>query len=143
MPAILEFAWGNADYTEYCSLRQDWLRTPLGLNLNDDDLGAEKIQRLFGVYEDDVLIGGAAIIAHDDGNFQLRQMIIAPDFQHRGYGQLLMQYIEAAMREASVSRMFLLARLVAEGFYTRCGYTRVGDEFMHVTIPHIRMEKAL
>jgi hypothetical protein len=143
MTTLREFAWGDADYMDFCRLRQDWLRAPLGLDLNDDNLDAEKTQRLFGVYEDDALIGGAAVLKHHDGSAQLRQMIVVPNFQRHGCGRLLMQHIEAAMYEAAVDRMFLLARLVAEDFYARCGYARVGDEFTHVTIPHVRMEKTL
>jgi len=140
---LREFSWGDADYIEFCRLRQDWLRTPLGLNLSDDDLDAEKAQRLFGIYEKNSLVGGAAILVHADGDAQLRQMIISPSFQRRGYGRMLVKHIEASMRKASIHRIFLLARLEAKVFYTRCGYARIGDEFMHVTIPHIRMEKAL
>ncbi len=138
-----EFSWGDADYIEFCRLRQDWLRTPLGLSLSDDNLDVEKVQRLFGVYEEDALVGGAAVIVHANGNAQLRQMIISPSVQRRGCGKLLVQHIEANLREASIRQVFLLARLHTEGFYARCGYVRVGGEFMHVTIPHIRMEKVL
>jgi len=143
VPVLREFSWGDADYLEFCRLRQDWLRTPLGLNLSDDNLDAEKAQRLFGVYEKGILIGGAAALVNADGDAQLRQMIISPSLQRRGCGRLLVAHIEANMRKASIRRIFLLARLDAEGFYARCGYARIGDEFMHVTIPHIRMAKAL
>lgn len=143
MTTVREFAWGDADYAEFCKLRQDWLRTPLGLDLRDDDLDAEQTQRHFGVYENDTLVGGAAVLLYDDGSAQLRQMVVVPNLRRRGLGQLIVQHAEAAMREAGVRRMFAQARLVAEKFYADCGYVRVGDEFMHVTIPHVRMEKTL
>ena len=35
------------------------------------------------------------------------------------------------------------ARMTAVGFYAKLGYTRVGDGFTEVGIPHVKMEKRL
>ena len=70
-------------------------------------------------------------------------MLVVPEFQRRGLGQLVVRSIEEAVRLDAIRLMHLSARLAAVDFYAHCGYTRVGDEFVHMTIPHIRMEKTL
>jgi len=140
---LREFAWGSSDYEEFCRLRQRYLRAPLGLDLYDEDLAAEQAHRHFGLYCDDELIGGAVFVTGADGTAQLRQMLVAPEYRRHGLGHRIVRHVEAAAREASIQLLFLEARLEAVEFYRRCGYRRVGDEFFHVTIPHVRMEKSL
>lgn len=138
-----EFEWGGADYDVFCRMRQQYLRAPLELDLFAEDLAAEREHRHFGLYEDERLVGGASIVPHADGSAQLRQMLVTPEFRRRGLGRLLVRHMEAALREHSVPLLYMNARLEAVDFYARCGYTCVGDEFVHATIPHLRMEKML
>jgi len=140
---LREFAWDSTDYEEFCRLRQRYLRAPLGLDLHDEDLAAERADRHIGLYHDDELIGGAILAPAAGDTAQLRQMLVVPQYRRRGLGHRIVQHIEAAARESSLRLLFLEARLEAVEFYRQCGYRRVGDEFIHVTIPHVRMEKSL
>jgi len=139
---VREFAWGTPDYEEFCRLRQRYLRAPLGLDLYDEDLDAERACRHLGMYDGDVLIGGALVLV-DDHTAQLRQMLVVPEYRRRGLGRQIVRQVEAAARERSARLLFLNARLEVAEFYRRCGYRSVGDEFVHVKIPHVRMEKSL
>ncbi len=143
MATVREFAWGSSDYRDFCRLRQHHLRAPLGLDLRDEGLDVERTQLLFGLYDEDRLIGGAIVVPLGDRHAQLRQMLVVPDARGRGLGRLLIEHIEAVLRERPVRLLHMNARLEAVGFYERCGYGCIGDEFIHITIPHVRMEKLL
>lgn len=143
MATVRNVPWGGSDYREYCRLRQKYLRAPLGLDLYDEDLDAERTQLLFGLYDGTALTGGAIVVPHADRSAQLRQMLVVPDARGHGLGRLLVEHIEAALRERTVRVLYMNARLEAVGFYERCGYDPVGDEFIHVSVPHVRMEKNL
>lgn len=140
---LREMAWGSSEYEDFCRLRQRYLRAPLGLDLRDEDLDAERSHRHFGLYHDDELIGGAVLVAGSDERAQLRQMLVVPEYRRRGLGRRIVRLIEATARESSTRLLFLEARLESVDFYRHCGYRAVGDEFIHVTIPHVRMEKPL
>jgi predicted GNAT family N-acyltransferase len=143
LTAIREFAWGTPDYRAFCELRQQILRAPLGLNLYDEDLDAEKNHAHIGLYDGDRLAGGAILIEHDDKVGQLRQMLVIPELRNRGLGRRIVGGVEDAARARSMRTLFLHARHVAVDFYRRCGFATVGDEFMSHGIPHVRMEKSL
>ncbi len=143
MVTVRDFRWGGNDYREFCRLRQEYLRAPLGLDIYAEDLDAERTQLLFGLYDGAALIGGAIVVPLSEHRAQLRQMLVVQDSQGRGLGRLLVEHVEAALRGRGIRLLSMNARLEAVGFYERCGYERVGDEFVHVTIPHVRMEKAL
>ena len=143
MVRIAEFDWGSEHYAAFCDLRQEFLRAPLGLDLFDEDLDAERDQRHFGIFDDGNLVGGAIIIERPDGTAQLRQMIVRPGHQGTGLGTQLIAEIESALRQASIGKLVLHARTGAVPFYERCGYRVVGDEFEHVSIPHRHMQKDL
>lgn len=143
MPELREIDWGGAEYREFCRLRQQYLRAPLGLDLTDEDLDAERAHRHFGLFEDGTLIGGAVIVPKDTDTAQLRQMFVVPEHRSRGLGRLIVRHIEAVASESRVGRLFLEARIEAVDFYRRCGFQTVGEGFVHLTIPHIRMEKSL
>ncbi|MFW2403167.1 MAG: GNAT family N-acetyltransferase [Gammaproteobacteria bacterium] len=140
---IREFDWGTADYRAFCELRQEILRVPLGLNLYDEDLDAEKNHVHIGLFDGDRLAGGAILIRHDDAVGQLRQMLVVPDLRNRGLGRGIVDGVEAAARARAMPTLFLHARLIAVDFYRRCGFATVGDEFISHGIPHVRMEKSL
>lgn len=143
MPEIREFAWGTPDYGAFCELRQEILRAPLGLNLYDEDLDAEKSHAHIGLFDGDRLAGGALLIEHGDKVGQLRQMLVIPELRNRGLGRRIVGGVEDAARARSMRTLFLHARHVAVDFYRRCGFATVGDEFVSHGIPHVRMEKTL
>lgn len=143
MAIVREIEWGGPEFASFLGLRQEYLRAPLGLDLYDEDLDAERDYRHFGLFDGDTLIGGAVVVPRGDASAQIRQMIILPQYRRRGLGAKIVGTIAQVMRENSVTLLFLHARADAVEFYRSCGFQSVGDEFPHVTIPHRRMEKAL
>jgi predicted GNAT family N-acyltransferase len=140
---IREFDWGSSDYRAFCQLRQEYLRTPIGYDLFDEDLDAERDHLHFGLYTGTRLAGGAILIRTDEHVGQLRQMLVIPEFRRRGLGRRIVNRIEEAARNISLRLLFLNARLPAVDFYRRCGFETAGEEFSSHGIPHVRMEKLL
>ncbi len=65
--------------------------------------------------------------------------------KHRcGWGKQLMEYSMADLREhLPAAKIRLHSQKHAEGFYEKCGFYPVGDEFLEEGIPHILMERPL
>ena len=144
MARVREIDWDSADCAKFLDLRQRYLRAPLGLDLHDEDLDTERDCRHFALLDDEgALIGGAVVVPHDDTSAQIRQMLVRPDQRRRGHGAEIVAAIEATLRDNGIEHIFLNARADAIEFYERCGYRVTGAEFLHVTIPHRRMEKSL
>jgi len=60
-----------------------------------------------------------------------------------GYGKSLMQFIEAAAKEADYHTLTLNAQCHAQHFYETLGYTTFGDVFLEENIEHIVMTKTI
>ncbi len=138
-----QIACGSNEYEEELRLREKLLRKPLDLELRDQDLENEEKQYHFGIFEENKLL--ACLIAKpvDDKVVQLRQMAVLPEYQRKGIGKVLMEFTESELRNRDYNQIWLNARMEVERFYQNLGYETVGNEFMEVTIPHVKMEKAL
>ena len=141
---VREFAFASDDYRAACALRQAVLRAPLGLDLRDEDLSAERAQHHFGLFDEaGVLVACAIAQPLSPTETKIRQMAVRPSHQGQGCGRRLLEGVEAQLAERGCTRLVLHARLSAAGFYAKLGYGRTGDEFTEVGLPHIRMEKRL
>ena len=71
----------------------------------------------------------------------MRQLAVATELQGRGLGKTLVRYAESFARQSGYQEIVLHARESAVRFYEKLGYTRQGDCFTEVTIPHYQMRK--
>jgi len=124
-------------------LRQDVLRSPLGLNLFDEDLLSEKNEVFFIAHENDTLLSCLQLRKLDEERLKLRQMATHQGKQAKGYGKKLVEYAEQWGLENGFVSIELHARKVAQGFYEKLGYSKVGAEFIEVEIAHCKMIKKL
>ncbi len=92
---------------------------------------------------DGEVVGCVGFYPQDEGIVRLRQMAVSPRLQRQHIGARLLAFAEAWARENGIVRIETHARIVARGFYGRCGYEAYGDEFVEVTVPHIKMRKSL
>ncbi len=136
--------FGSDDFRRECDLRHQILREPIGLSLSDEDLSDEKHQCHFGLFDDE---GGllACIIAVplSSTRAKLRQMAVSEAFQNQGCGRQIIRKLETRVEESGFVHVFMHARSSVVGFYEKLGYSKTGDEFLEVGIPHFRMEKDL
>ncbi len=138
---FLEIPYGSPDYRAALELRHEILRRPLGLDLYAEDLAVEEQEWHFGCKDQGQLIATVTLRPDGPTRARLRQMAVATSYQSRGIGRRLIEQAEPIVRTRGVSEISLHARCEAQGFYTRLGYERVGEEFMEVGVRHVEMRK--
>jgi N-acetylglutamate synthase-like GNAT family acetyltransferase len=133
----------SKEYQQMVKLRNDMLRKPLGLKLDKEELDKENEDVLMGAFEDDRILGCCLLTRVDSKTVRLRQMAVPNNLQGRGIGRALMIFAENIARDMGYKTLIMHARKTATGFYEKLGYTKVGNEFEEVTLPHFVMEKIL
>ena len=138
---IREVAHASRAYWATVDLRHAILREPLGLRFSAEELEAESDSHHVACYRGDRLVGCLVLRPRGGGDVQMRQVAVVPEVQGQGIGRALVQFSEALARTNGYRRMVLHARETAVAFYENLGYSRRGDRFEEVTIPHWAMEK--
>ncbi|MBY0356537.1 MAG: GNAT family N-acetyltransferase [Candidatus Obscuribacterales bacterium] len=141
---IKEVAYGSEIYELAKGLREEVLRRPLGLDFIGVDLSEEKRQiHIVAVDQGGAVVGTVLLIPLNEGRIKLRQMAISPALQGKGAGRKVIEFAESIAKSRNFHTIEMHARLYARGFYEKLGYKAEGDEFIEVTIPHVKMTKAL
>ena len=134
---------GTKEYQQMVHLRNEILRKPLGLHFTKEELDGEKDDILMGAFEDDRLLGCCLLTRQDAATLRLRQMAVPSGMQGKGIGRALTIFAENIARDLGYKRVCMHARSTTIGFYSKLGYSTIGNEFTEVTIPHYIMEKTL
>lgn len=134
---------GSKEYFQMVQLRSQILREPLGLRFSQEELEKEKDDILIVAFEDDEVLGCCVISILDRTTFRLRQMAVLPNYQRKGIGASILNYVENIARDKGCIKIMMHSRLTAIGFYKRMGYQVVGDIFEEVGLPHRYMEKTI
>lgn len=134
---------GSPEYREMVRLREDTLRRPLGLTLDEPELDGERSHVHIGAFEEDSLLGCCMLVRESDKTVRLRQMAVPGKMQGKGLGRALMSFAETIARDQGYKSLIMHARKHAVGFYEKMGYKVTSTEFTEVTIPHVVMEKSL
>ncbi|QDT41408.1 ribosomal-protein-alanine N-acetyltransferase [Gimesia alba] len=130
-------------YDQACQLRHELLRRPLGLDLFAEDLAAESAYRHYGMIEEDRVVACALAVPVTPEKAKIRQMAVAVEYQNQGTGRQLLRNMELDLKQQGVKSLELEARSTAVGFYEKLDYKKEGDEFLAVSIPHVKMVKSL
>ena len=141
--ALVEAPCGSEVYRQCLRLREAILRKPLGLTLSDAELADDERRKHFCAVADDQAVGCVSLKPLDDDMLQLKQMAVAEAWREAGIGARLVALAEAWGLGAGFRKIVLHARIGAEGFYAKLGYTSEGEIFEENTVPHIRMVKPL
>jgi predicted GNAT family N-acyltransferase len=83
------------------------------------------------------------VLVPEGKRMKMRRFAVRPDFRHVGFGSETLAWCEDYARQHGVEVMYCHARESAVRFYSRRGYSEVGDFFEEDGIPHIKMEKVL
>ncbi len=104
----------------------------------------------FGLFLDEKLIGVVSIFQNNNGNFnnenqfQIRGMAVLPEFQKKGFGELLIIHTEVYVSRKKGSIIWFNARENAVNFYKKIGYKIIGSPFSIADIGiHYIMKKKL
>jgi ribosomal protein S18 acetylase RimI-like enzyme len=135
--------WRSELYRQEVDLRDEILRRPLGLVFSEADLAVEEHEDHYGLVEAGQLIACVVIVTLSPTVAKLRQMAVAPARQRQGLGTTLIGHVERTLRDRGIEQVELHARETAAGFYEKLGYRAEGERFREVTIPHVKMAKAL
>lgn len=131
-------------YPQVYALREEVLRKPIGLSLEDEDLGADELDTILVALHNGKVIGCVMLrTTNDPAVIKLRQMAVSPYWQRKGIGRRLVRSAEELMSQKHISRIILHARVTAADFYRKLGYTETSGLFIEVGIPHVMMEKQL
>ena len=97
----------------------------------------------FLMLEGDEPIGTFRAYFEDSETVHLQRFCILPSARGRGYGREALRFTEGFYTAKGAKKLTFGAQVSAIGFYLRCGYTVVSEEFLDAGIPHRTMEKAL
>jgi predicted GNAT family N-acyltransferase len=140
---VKEIQTGTPEYQQLLQFRNDLLRRPLGLDLFAEDLSDDEKDIILAAVDNKEIVGCVMLHPVDKESIKLRQMAVSEALQGKGLGKILVSEAEQAAAEEGYQRIVLHARITAQEFYQKAGYTPTGDIFTEVTIPHIAMEKTL
>ena len=73
----------------------------------------------------------------------MKQVAVIPDLQRQGIGKAMVLFSEDFAQKRGYRRMTMHARENAVEFYEKYGYTKIGERFAQVTLPHWEMVKEL
>jgi N-acetylglutamate synthase-like GNAT family acetyltransferase len=140
---IKQIDHGSFEYDQMVKLRQEILRKPLNLSLENTELDREKNDILIAALDEDVMLGCCLLTPVEGSVVRLRQMAVQNNLQGKGVGAAMMNYAENLARDKGYKKLMMHARKTAVGFYEKLGYKTVGKEFTEVRLPHFIMEKSL
>ena len=130
-------------YSKELKLRDEVLREPIGLSINDDDLSDEPNQVHFVAIDGDNLIG-VVILKIENTIGKLRQMAVSEEAQGQKLGTQLVEALEVYAREKGLTEIKMHARHYAVGFYEKLGYTKTSkSSFEEVGMEHFEMRKEI
>src|ERR1043165_1489186 len=96
------------------------------------ELPLEQI-RAGGVFVAEVaasVMGFAAILPREDGDFDLDALFVEPNAWRQGIGRVLVQHCAAAARDAGAESLHHIGNPHGEGFYSVCGFDTLGTKQM-------------
>lgn len=134
---------GSAEYEGAKAVRQEVLRTPLGLILTEKDTEGEETQLHIVGMQSGKVIGTVSLKPLEGHVMKLRQMAVSSAVQGQGVGASLVRAAEKRTREDGFESIECHARISALPFYEKLGYTAIGHPFTEVGQPHIKMIKPL
>lgn len=80
------------------------------------------------------VLGFAAILPREDGDFELDALFVEPSAWRQGVGRALVQHCAAAAGAAGAESLHVVGNPHAEGFYTACGFNTLGMKQMRFGI---------
>lgn len=142
-PEIMLAAHASPEYEGAKAVRQEVLRAPLGLVLNEKDTAGEETQLHVVAVLAGTTIGTVSLKGLEAGTMKLRQMAVSSRAQGLGVGAALVRRAEAETKARGYTRIECHARVSAIPFYEKLGYAQEGETFLEIGQPHIKMHKTL
>jgi hypothetical protein len=140
---IKEFGFNSEEYRNELELRDKVLRKPLGMNLYDENLEADKNDVHIGAFINKRMVGVLILTGLNSKDIKMRQVAVDDDFRAMKIGTEMVRFAEEYSKKKGYSTMLLNARKTAVAFYEKLGYKKMSGEFLEINIPHYKMSKNL
>ena len=133
------------DFKAYYALRYRVLREPFGYPKGTEKDDYEPISEHFmAISENGEVVGVAKLYEKAEGVGHVSHLAVAPDYQHKGIGHLLLQTMEQRAREKGFKIIGTTARTTASAYFERFGFRIMGIPTPHLGTTHlVWMEKSL
>lgn len=116
--------------------------TQLGLDFTETEMELDRLAVHFLAFAGNDIIG--CVIGQPQGDsVKIRQMVVTEAVRNRGFGKRLIRALENHFIEAGICRFTMHARGEAMRFYENLGYSKFGEPFTEIGIPHQRLDKEL
>jgi|LauGreDrversion4_2_1035121.scaffolds.fasta_scaffold1292317_2 predicted GNAT family N-acyltransferase len=132
----------SKDYYQAVAVRDKVLRQPLNLQFDPVQLATE-VSDLHIVTKIGRQVVGTMIMSASNGKAKMRQVAVLSEFQSVGVGMNMVNFFEQLSKSLELNAVVLHARETAVSFYKKLGYTKEGNVFEEVGIPHWKMTKPL
>ncbi|GGO04708.1 GNAT family N-acetyltransferase [Saccharibacillus kuerlensis] len=140
---IRQILFGSEVYRESLRLRDEVLRRPLGMSIEDENLSSDAEALHIGAFADERLVGILLLRPKSEGVLQMKQVAVDESLRGMSVGRRLVEYAERLAAEQGYGEIMLNAREVAVTFYEKLNYVREGERFEEIGIPHYVMRKKL
>jgi ribosomal protein S18 acetylase RimI-like enzyme len=140
---IKEINYNSVEYFEEVKFRDKYLREPLGLKFTEQQLAEEIREIHFGAYYNNKLAGCLILKPVSMEIIIMRQVAVDESLRGLGIGKMLVAHSEEYSKSKGYNKIIMRARDTAVKFYEKLGYTKEGEMFIEVTIPHYKMFKYL
>jgi predicted GNAT family N-acyltransferase len=135
--------WGSSKYKSGVELRDKILRKPLGLSIFDGNLQAEINDCHICATIDLVVIGVLILKKINETTLQMKQVAVDESVRGQNIGRKMVNFAEQIAKDSGNNTIVLNARETAIPFYEKLKYLKIGDTFIEIGIPHIKMMKNL
>ena len=93
---------------------------------------------MYGLYEEDRLIGFVALSLHSEGIYELNNLAVLPEYRHKGYGKQLLDFCKVNVKKSCGSKIIIgivEENTVLKNWYSANGFTHTGTKkFNHMPI---------
>lgn len=105
-------------------------------SIMDDEY--EAVSCHIGIFQKERLVAYGRLTKKENGSFMISQTVVQPSSQSNGLGRIIVNYMLQLVGDSDV---WLNARLVAVGFYSKLGFQVIGNEFVtpNTGVKHIKM----
>ncbi len=133
------------DFKAYYALRYKVLREPWGHPKGTEKDDYEPISEHFmAINEKGEVVGVAKLYEKSECVGHISHLAVAPEYQHRGIGHLLLQTVEQRARARGFHTIGTMARVTATVYFEKYGFRIAGIPTPHLEITHlVWMEKPL
>ncbi|QLG89065.1 GNAT family N-acetyltransferase [Chitinibacter bivalviorum] len=137
--------YGSCDWQSARELRYALFFAELGLPITVLDDAFERDAIHFAAFDRAQLVAYGRLALLPVCRGQISQMVVAPDRQGQGAGNLVLQGLIAIARQAGLNELILNARVFAQDFYAKEGFDAQGAVYVSPTtgVPHIKMHLEL